>query len=527
MQSDDLPISIKNGTLVLSGHVASVTTKRGRLVIKDGIRGNVIEREFPRANCPISRLISTQGDGLISFAAVRWLNAIGATFAHLAVDGTPLMLSMPASNPVSRSDRSNTVGLRRRQIALAYETRLGKALAHAIVAHKITGQAAVLRSEGYEREAAQVDSFGALVSNARNIDALLSVEGKAAVSYWDTFALRSLRFARTDTVPGHWLPIGNRNSPLSGSARNAVTPAHAVINYLYAVMASEITIALHAAGLDPALGVLHLDKEDRASLAYDLLELARPTVDSWAFRWLSEATFNKRDFFEDSRGAVTIVRPLSAHLALTAPMWRKVAEPLVTWFHSVLLSEKVIDPPVTGLSGSVEHAAFHAQAWKQTGRRQVPATCMHCGKALNRKQRKFCSHDCARTYSLLISGSRMIGFETAHSPAARVKRGVTMQRVNGMRIAWETLIIVDGVTNEQLQAALVWFKSTLAPQVQRLSTKDMAEACGVTRAHAGLWKRQSRRGEKVQAHTMHFGRIAALAGIAVPVELGRLFSHTT
>jgi CRISP-associated protein Cas1 len=85
-------------------------------------------------------------------------------------------------------------------------------------------------------------------------------------------------------LPPHWLPIGNRQSPLSGSARNAVSPAQACVNYLYAVMATELTIALHGAGFDPALGILHLDKEDRASLAYDLLELARPAVDAWALR---------------------------------------------------------------------------------------------------------------------------------------------------------------------------------------------------------------------------------------------------
>jgi CRISP-associated protein Cas1 len=448
MQSDDLPISIKDGTLVLSGHVACVTIKHGRLVIKDGLRGNTIEREFSRANCPISRLISIQNEGFISFAAVRWLNAIGGTFTHLAVDGTPLILSVPAPGPVSRSDRGETVGLRRRQAALVYETRLGKALAHAIVAHKIAGQAAVLRSEGYEREAAEVDGFGSLVSDARNLEALLSVEGKAAAVYWDALAGRTLRFARTDTVPAHWLPIDNRSSPLSGSARNAVTPAHAVINYLYAVMASEITIALHAAGLDPALGVLHLDKEDRASLSYDLLELARPAVDSWVLQWLSEATFNKRDFFEDSRGAVTIVRPLTAHLALTAPMWRKIAEPLVTWFHTSLLSGKVPKPPTVGLSGSDEHAAFHVYAWKRVGlrRRSTPATCIHCGKVLNRKQRKFCSNTCLQSYSLLITGTTVFGHAAANTAEARAKRRVGMIRIKGMRYVRANRRGVNGTT---------------------------------------------------------------------------------
>jgi hypothetical protein len=38
-------------------------------------------------------------------------------------------------------------------------------------------------------------------------------------------------------------------------------------------------------------------------------------------------TFNKRDFYEDPQGKITIARPLTAHLAMTAPLWRSLAEP--------------------------------------------------------------------------------------------------------------------------------------------------------------------------------------------------------
>jgi CRISP-associated protein Cas1 len=214
---------------------------------------------------------------MVSFAAIRWLAAIGATFVQFGADGSPLIVSVPPHSPT-------VTGLRRRQATVTYETGLGKALAHAIIGHKVAGQAAVLQAEGREREAAELDTFRSAVADADNLDALLSVEGKAAAIYWGEFADRMLRFARVDAVPPHWLPIGNRQSPLSGSARNAVSPAQACVNYLYAVMATELTIALHGAGFDPALGILHLDKEDRASLAYDLLELARPAVDAWALR---------------------------------------------------------------------------------------------------------------------------------------------------------------------------------------------------------------------------------------------------
>jgi hypothetical protein len=69
--TDALYGTVKNGVIVLSGYVASVTTEHGQLVIKDGIKGNVVERTYSRAHCPISRIISTQSEGYISFNAIR------------------------------------------------------------------------------------------------------------------------------------------------------------------------------------------------------------------------------------------------------------------------------------------------------------------------------------------------------------------------------------------------------------------------------------------------------------------------
>jgi hypothetical protein len=60
MRFDDaLYGTAKNGVITLAGYVASVTVEHGSLLIKDGLKGNVVERRFSRAACPITRLIST------------------------------------------------------------------------------------------------------------------------------------------------------------------------------------------------------------------------------------------------------------------------------------------------------------------------------------------------------------------------------------------------------------------------------------------------------------------------------------
>jgi hypothetical protein len=176
-----------------------------------------------------------------------------------------------------------------------------------------------------------------------------------------------------------------------------------MLNYLYGVMISEIAIALHAYGLDPSLGVLHADKDDRASLAYDLIEPARSIVDYWFLHWLKNATFSKRDFLEDVSGGVRIMRPLSSHLAMSAGLWRGIADKLAQWFVACLQNDKIRLPmlhlPVINLSA---RAGGHAARWQLGNHLQsvMPRLCRECGKTLmvGSRRRRFCSDDCRLSF---------------------------------------------------------------------------------------------------------------------------------
>ena len=93
-------------------------------------------------------------------------------------------------------------------------------------------------------------------------------------------------------------------------------------DYLYGVLASELTIALTGVGLDAGLGIFHTDAARRASLTFDAMEAVRPRVDSWLAALLADASFSKRDFYEEFDGTIPITRPLTSHLSMTAPIWR-------------------------------------------------------------------------------------------------------------------------------------------------------------------------------------------------------------
>jgi len=76
-------------------------------------------------------------------------------------------------------------------------------------------------------------------------------------------------------------------SPLTGSPRLAANPPNAILNYLYAMLESEARLAAAALGLDPGLGVLHVDVQARDSLACDLMEPARPQIDAYLVDWIT------------------------------------------------------------------------------------------------------------------------------------------------------------------------------------------------------------------------------------------------
>ena len=70
-------------------------------------------------------------------------------------------------------------------------------------------------------------------------------------------------------------------------------PGKAIVNYLLAAAVGEMTIALTGTGLDPGIGIFHVDQVRRASLAYDAGEALRPYVDAWLVTWLASARFSK------------------------------------------------------------------------------------------------------------------------------------------------------------------------------------------------------------------------------------------
>src|SRR5256885_14666206 len=60
--------------------------------------------------------------------------------------------------------------------------------------------------------------------------------------------------------------------------RPPLDPVNALLSFAYGLLLHDCTAALAAAGLDPSVGFLHVDRPGRPGLALDLLEEFRPLV---------------------------------------------------------------------------------------------------------------------------------------------------------------------------------------------------------------------------------------------------------
>lgn len=130
--------------------------------------------------------------------------------------------------------------------------------------------------------------------------------------------------------------FGARISPLTGSPRLSVNPPNAMLNYLYAILESEARLAVAALGLDPGLGVLHVDSGNRDSLALDVLEPVRAQVDSYLLDWITRQPLSRQWFFEQRDGNCRLMGNFAIRLSETATMWKRAVAPIAEWVAQAL-----------------------------------------------------------------------------------------------------------------------------------------------------------------------------------------------
>jgi hypothetical protein len=327
-----------------------------------------------------------------------------------------------------------------------------------------------------------------------------------------------MQFIKKDSrrVPHHWHTFNQRVSRLSLSPRRAINPANALLNYLYAILEVESTLALHKVGLDPSLGVLHADQRGRDSFSLDLMEAVRPDVDEFVLKTLSEHRFCKADFFETTDGGCRILPPLTEKLTETAQKWAEVVAPYAEQTAQFLMDATTEDRPVRLATPLTQSNRSEGRGPLRGGKTvstkkpclQLPR-CQACGLSLSSPDRTYCDECLPERRSEQLGEFASAGHERlkklraakrdpAHNEQANQQRKLTQEQHLARRARWEAL------GGEEVDPEV--FKHKILPGLKALSLRKIRERTGFSLRYCSL----IRSGEQVP-HASHWQALGELA----------------
>lgn len=244
------------------------------------------------------RMLVTQGDDTllrVSFKRVRQVVLVGQVgmstpFLRQALRrGIEVVLvdrSGQYSGTFSPQHRSD-IEARRRQYTLPGRDALR--ISRAIIEGKLQNQRVLLLKLDRTVEAElgpwirRIDLARTKAGDAVNSSTLLGLEGSGAREY---FAALSKVFATDWGFSGR-----NRQPPKD--------PLNAMLSFGYTLLTQEGVAAVHAAGLDPWSGCLHVGRSGTPALALDLVEEFRPLIVDQAATGLLRSGLLSRDSFTD------------------------------------------------------------------------------------------------------------------------------------------------------------------------------------------------------------------------------------
>jgi len=243
---------------------------RGAVVRRDHLTLRVeVERQV-RLTVPIHQLESVAAFGGVHVTP----GAMGLCADH----GVAVNFLTEAGRLIARVDApsSGNVLLRREQYRRADDSAARAAVSRCVVAGKLHNCRNLLLRAGREStDVADQDAVAAaaghlanaipLLADATDADTVRGREGDAARVYFEAFGAM-IRSGRAEFTPNG----RTRRPPLDRM--------NALLSFLYGMLTHDCAAASAAAGLDPSVGYLHVDRPGRPGLALDLMEEFRPLL---------------------------------------------------------------------------------------------------------------------------------------------------------------------------------------------------------------------------------------------------------
>jgi CRISPR-associated endonuclease Cas1 len=492
-------IAPRRGVVTLVGYGIQARVDRGHLLIEDGIGAARRHARFPRVGHGIRRLVVIGSEGMVSLAALRWLADQDVAFSLLERDGKVLAVTGPV--------RSSDAKLRRAQ-ALAHSSGAALRITGELISRKLAGQEQVARHKLLDDATAdKIAQFRAKVPAADSIATVRLIEAQAALTYWLAWRTLPICFPRNDLrrVPDHWRSFGARISPLTGSPRLAANPPNAILNYLYALLESEARLAAAALGLDPGLGVLHVDASNRDSLALDLLEPVRPQVDGYLLDWITRQPLKREWFFEQRDGNCRLMAAVAVQLAETASTWGRAVAPVAEWVAQALWSpsrsaskKHFVPTPLTQRRRSEGRGkVFEVRTGPAPRQLRI---CEVCGaEGVKNRYCRSCAVEASRETMAQVA---LLGHARPKSKKSQSRISKTLSD-HAVANSWWDPSSLPSWLNEEL------YVQKIQPRLRTIKVREISETMHVSKPYAA----QVRAGRR-RPHQRHWQTLARLTGVS-------------
>ncbi len=244
--------------IVIDGYNKSIHKKDNQIVIheKDEILDSIKASKIND--------ITIVGKGYVTFDALNLM----------AENNIKLISINPRGEMTYTLESPNwrNVVLKKKQYQLS-ENKTGQKICLELIKSKIKNQKGVLKTLNKNKQLKRVANtrlkmdeyikqLNDLNLNDKNVKLqIMGIEGKSSKDYWSSvkyFIPKEIGFTSRTKKPTDLL--------------------NSMLNYGYAILASEITKSILLNGLDPYCGLLHYDMDKRTSLTFDLIEPFRQQI---------------------------------------------------------------------------------------------------------------------------------------------------------------------------------------------------------------------------------------------------------
>ncbi len=270
--------------IIVDGYNKTIAKKDNQIVIKEGKQ--VIKTIL------VSKIeqIVIMGKGLITFDAMSLLTQENIECIAIDWRGNLTYCITPFIN-------SKRAELKRKQYQTLKNNKSG-VISKEIIKTKIKNQQATLGTlykshKNITQLKTQQNKINKILKKIDYIpnkpideirNQILGIEGQASIEYWKGIK---------EVIPAEF-NFKNRTK------RPAKDPVNALLNYSYAILQSQILKSINITGLDPYLGFIHVERNNRASLSFDLIEEFRQQiVDKTVIKLINTKQIQIQDFKED------------------------------------------------------------------------------------------------------------------------------------------------------------------------------------------------------------------------------------